>query len=178
MVQHRGPVHLMIGSDFCRMMARYNSWQNRQLFDLLRYLPPRELARDRNAYFGSIIGTLSHLLWGDQMWMSRFDGGSTPGGSIADSTSLVPTLGAWEAERFRMDGRIRIWATSLDNLDLLGNLTWYSGAMGREVVKPMAQCVMHMFNHQTHHRGQVHAMMTAAGISAPVSDLVFMPEEK
>lgn len=166
----------MIGSDYYRMMARYNGWQNRQLFDLLRDLPPDELTRDRKAFFGSILGTLSHLLWGDHMWMSRFDGGSAPDGGIADSTQLVLTLGTWDAERFRMDGRIRLWAASLANIDLQGNLTWFSGAAGREVSRPMAQCVVHMFNHQTHHRGQVHAMMTAAGVSAPVSDLVFMPE--
>lgn len=168
---------MMIGRDYCVMMSRYNAWQNRQVFDLLEELDPNELTRNRKAFFGSILGTLNHLLWGDHMWMSRFDGGSAPDGGIPDSTSLHATLGAWDAERFRMDGRIRLWAASLDNLDLQGNLTWFSGSVGREVSKPMALCVVHMFNHQTHHRGQVHAMMTAAGIDGAVSDLAFLPEE-
>jgi len=58
----------------------------------------------------------------------------------------------------------------------MGNLTWYSGAADREVTKPMALCVAHFFNHQTHHRGQLHAMLTADGMEAPVSDLFLMPE--
>lgn len=168
---------MKIGRQYCEMMARYNTWQNRQVFDLLRDVDPAELTRDRGAFFGSILATLSHLLWGDHIWMSRFDGGSAPDVGGEQSTVYVPTLGAWEAERFRMDGRIRLWAEALDNVDLQGDLVWYSGLSGRELSKPLAQCVVGMFNHQTHHRGQVHAMMTAAGLTAPVSDLIFMPEE-
>ncbi|MDU9003843.1 DinB family protein [Sedimentitalea todarodis] len=168
---------MKIGPEYCVMMARYNTWQNRQVFDLLRDVDPAELTRDRGAFFGSILGTLSHLLWGDHIWMSRFDGGTAPEVPGDKSTTLVPTLGAWEAERVCMDGRIRLWADALDNSDLQGDLVWYSGVADRDMSKPMAFCVVHMFNHQTHHRGQVHAMMTAAGLAAPVSDLIFMPEE-
>ncbi len=167
----------MITRDYCRVMARYNLWQNKQLSDLLEGMAPAGLTRDRGAFFGSILGTLNHLLWGDLIWMSRFDGGAGPDGGIADSSALCPTLGAWDAERFRTDGRIRLWAASLDNVDLQGDLTWYSGASGRRMTRPMALCVTHLFNHQTHHRGQVHAMMTAAGLAAPVTDLVFMPDD-
>lgn len=167
----------MIDRAFCVTTARYNAWQNRQLAGCLELLSPTELTRDRGAFFGSILKTLNHLLWGDHIWMSRFDGGSTPSGSIPESADTHPTLASWSAERFRMDGRIRLWAASVDNVDLTGDLTWYSGALGREVTKPTALCVAHFFNHQTHHRGQVHAMLTATGHPAPVSDLVFMPEE-
>ena len=167
----------MIDRDYCVMMARYNAWQNRQLTDLLEALAATDLTRDRGAFFGSILGTINHLLWGDQIWMSRFDGGAAPTAGIPESAGMLPTLGTWDAERFRMDGRIRRWAQALNNVDLQGDLTWYSGAMGREVTRPLALCVVHMFNHQTHHRGQVHAMLTAAGSSAPVSDLFFMPED-
>jgi uncharacterized damage-inducible protein DinB len=166
----------MIDRDYCVVMARYNAWQNRQLTDLLEALDPIELTRDRKGFFGSVLATLNHLLWGDQMWMSRFDGGSAPNGGIAQSTTLHPTLGTWDAARFQMDGRIKLWAAALTNVDLKGDLTWFSGATGRDVTRPLARCVVHMFNHQTHHRGQVHAMLTAAGSPAPVSDLVFMPE--
>ncbi|SFU17270.1 DinB family protein [Sedimentitalea nanhaiensis] len=167
----------MITREYCRVMARYNAWQNRQLSVLLQAVDPEELTRDRKAFFGSILGTLNHLLWGDLAWMSRFDGGAAPGGGIADSPSLCPTLGAWDAKRFRTDGRIRLWADALDSIALQGDLSWYSGSMGQQVSRPLALCVTHMFNHQTHHRGQVHAMMTAAGLNAPVTDLVFLPEE-
>lgn len=166
----------MIGRDYCRMMARYNAWQNRQLVSLLEQQEPQELTRDRKAFFGSILGTLNHVLWGDHIWMSRFDGGSAPEAGTAPGTDLSATLSGWETERTWMDGRISLWAAALDTDDFGGDLRWYSGTVGKEVARPLAECVVHMFNHQTHHRGQVHAMLTAAGSPAPVSDLVFMPE--
>ena len=89
---------------------------------------------------------------------------------------LTPTLGAWSAARFHLDGKIRHWANSLRSVDLTGDLTWYSGTAGRTVSKPIGLCISHMFNHQTHHRGQVHALLAAAGLTAPVSDLFLMPE--
>ena len=166
----------MIDRQYCMLMARYNAWQNRQLKDILDAMEPAELTKNRTGFFGSILGTLNHLLWGDLMWISRFDGGEGPGGTIPDSPARHPTLGAWEAERFRTDGRIRLWAERLNNIDLKGDLSWYSGAMGRQMSMPMQVCVVHFFNHQTHHRGQVHAMLTAAGMKAPVTDIPFMPE--
>lgn len=167
----------MIEAAFCREMARYNAWQNRQITGFAEALPAEETTRDRGAFFGSILGTLNHLLWGDLMWMSRFDGGAAPAAPGADSPTLHPTIADWSAERFRTDGRIRRWADGLRNVDLQGSLSWYSGVVGAEVSKPVALCVVGFFNHQTHHRGQVHAMLTAAGSDAPVSDLFLMPED-
>lgn len=167
----------MIDADYCRLMARYNAWQNRQLIDVLDEMPAAEVVRDRGAFFGSILGTLNHLLWGDLMWMARFDGGAAPACAMADSPTMLPTVGAWSAERFRMDGRISRWAGTLTNVDLAGQLAWFSGVLQSDVSRPVALCVAHFFNHQTHHRGQVHAMLTAAGARAPVSDIFLMPEE-
>lgn len=168
----------MIDAGYVRQMARYNAWQNRQLTTALDGQADDVLRADRGAFFGSIFWTLNHILWGDTIWMSRFTSAvEKPAGGIPDSTGLTPTYPVWSAERFRMDGRIRVWADGLDSIDLTGQLTWYSGALGRDVTKPMALCVAHMFNHQTHHRGQIHAMVTAAGLDAPVSDLFAMPED-
>ncbi|MBB94675.1 MAG: damage-inducible protein DinB [Rhodobacteraceae bacterium] len=166
----------MIDPDYCRRMVRYNSWQNRQLGACLAELPAAELTRDRGAFFGSILATLNHILWGDRMWMSRFAGWDKPAVGIPESTSFCPTLAVWQAERYRTDGQLGLWAARVRAVDLAGDLVWYSGALGADVRKPMAVCVTHMFNHQTHHRGQVHAMITAAGAKAPVSDLAFMPD--
>lgn len=168
----------MIARDYCVTMARYNAWQNRQLGGVLAALPEAELNRDRKAFFGSILGTVNHLLWGDMIWMARFDGGRAPDRGIPDSADLCQTLDDWSAERARMDGRIRRWADGLTDAALSRDLTWFSGAAGRQVTRPVALCVAHMFNHQTHHRGQVHAMLTAAGSPAPVSDLFLMPEDE
>ena len=169
----------MITPEYCRLMARYNAWQNRQIEKALEEVPLEDLTADHGAFFGSILGTLNHLVWGDRMWMSRFDPTcEKPEGGIRESTALFPTLGAWSAERFRVDGVISRWAADLHSVALTGSFTFYSGAMGCEVTRQIAPCVVHMFNHQTHHRGQIHAMMTKTGLKAPVSDLFIMPDEE
>jgi uncharacterized damage-inducible protein DinB len=134
------------------------------------------LTEDHGAFFGSILGTLNHILWADRMWLSRFADEARPKGGIAESTTLTPTGAAWSAGRFTTDGRISAWAEEVHSFGLTGDLTWYSGASGAEVTRPVAACVIHMFNHQTHHRGQVHVMLTRAGRPAPVTDIAFMPE--
>nr|WP_156883642.1 DinB family protein [Salipiger mucosus] len=158
-------------------MARYNAWQNRQMRAALETLDDAALRADRGAHFGSIFATVNHLLWGDRMWMSRFAGWPAPEGGIPGSTTGTPTFAAWAAERYRLDARMLLWAKGLRAVDLQGDLRWMSGATGREQSRSLAQCVMHMFNHQTHHRGQAHAMTTAAGAPGWTTDLAFMPEE-
>ena len=69
------------------------------------------------------------------------------------------------------------WAQNLRQDDLDAELTWYSGILQRDATTPFARTVVHFFNHQTHHRGQVHAMLTSAGQDAPVTDLIFMSED-
>ncbi len=165
----------VISPDYVVTMARYNAWQNKQLKTAFQGLDAAALDRDRGGFFGSLLRTASHLLWGDGVWMARFDGGTPPEGGIAGSVDLVTTREDWAIARFHMDARILRWAEGLGALDLAGDLRWYSGSAGAEVTRPRALCVAHMFNHQTHHRGQIHAMLTAAGAEAPVTDLFMMP---
>ncbi|QJF51076.1 DinB family protein [Roseobacter ponti] len=168
----------MIDPGYVRMMARYNSWQNSQLMPLLQDMTLGELAQDRGAFFGGLLSTANHLLWGDTLWMSRFDPSVVPpAAGIPESTTMHPTAGAWAADRFRLDGKIRFWADGVRRVDLKGDMTWYSGAMGREVTCPVAKAIVHFFNHQTHHRGQIHVMITGMGMKAPVSDLFYLPED-
>ena len=168
----------MIDAEYVRLMARYNFWQNVQLMPILEDMSDTELTKDRGSFFGSLFATANHLLWGDTIWMSRFDKAvAPPKGGIPESVGLHATLSAWAADRRRLDGTIRLWAERLASVDIEGSLTWYSGALGREVSAPKASTIMHFFNHQTHHRGQIHAMLTAAGNKAPVTDLFIMPED-
>lgn len=168
----------MIDPAYVQAMARYNAWQNKQIATVLEPVPQAVLLVDRRAFFGSIFGTLNHILWGDMMWMNRFDESCPKPAVGADKhTELTPTIAVWSAERFRMDAQIAAWTKSLRAMDLKGDLSWYSGMTGKTLSMPRALCVAHMFNHQTHHRGQVHAMMTAAGLDAPVTDIVFMPDD-
>jgi len=159
-------------------MSRYNIWQNNQLYDILKLMNEVEYERERGAFFGSIKATMNHLLWGDLLWLSRFAGGDVPKiESASQFFDLYETLSIWSAERFRCDNRIIAWASGLKQIDLTGQLTWKSISMQEEVNTPLSLCITHYFNHQTHHRGQVHAMLTAAGQKAPVTDFIFMPED-
>ncbi len=168
----------MIDPTYVQTLARYNSWQNKQITKSLEPVPEAVLMVDRRAFFGSIFATLNHLLWGDRMWMHRFDATfPKPEGGADTHTELTPNFAVWKTERARTDTDITVWADSLRAIDLQGELSWYSGLTGTDRTQPLGLCLTHMFNHQTHHRGQVHAMMTAAGLEAPVSDLVFMPED-
>ncbi len=165
----------MITIDYMKLMAAYNRWQNQSHYRAASSLSEAARQEPRGAFFGSIHATLSHILWGDQIWMSRFAG--TP----APKASGIPDSGnhyQWSelmVERPAFDQVIIDWAANLDPAWLKGDLTWYSGAVGREVSKPKWLLVTHMFNHQTHHRGQVHAMLTAAGCTLDDTDIPFMP---
>jgi len=167
---------MLITPTYCQTMARYNAWQNTGLRELLKDVPTADLTKDRGAFFGSVLGTLNHLLWADTIWMSRFDGGPSSDVPLKDSLTMTPTAAVWSADRFRMDGRISLWAKDLKAIDLVGDLSWYSGAMKRQMTRPKAICVMQLFNHQTHHRGQVHALLTQMGLKPQDTDIPFMPD--
>lgn len=167
----------MITPDFCRMMARYNRWQNRAILGAAEGLPAAERVRDRGAHWGSIAGTLSHLLWGDMVWMARLDGGRRPDLGLADSATLSEDWDELRRDRQSLDARIHDWAARLSPEDLQGELFWHSRDQGRAVSRPMGLCVAHFFNHQAHHRGQVHAMLTAAGARPGVTDLLALPDD-
>lgn len=167
----------MITPDWVRTMARYAAWQNAGQAEVVRGLPEDALHADRGAFFGSILGTLNHLVWGDRIWLCRWTDLPKPPGGIPDSPRLAGSAAEWAALRAETDAAMRGWAEGVTQDALDGDLTWHSGALGREVTKPMAVCVTHMFNHGTHHRGQVHAMLTAAGARPPDTDLFVMPED-
>lgn len=165
----------MINIDYIHNMARYNGWQNQSLFDAAETLDEADRNLDRGAFFGSIRGTLSHLLWGDQIWMHRFSGSPPPAvSSIEASPDMVGDWNELKRQRTAMDQVISTWAQGLDPVWLEDDLTWFSGAAKRQVSKPAGFLVVHFFNHQTHHRGQVHAMLTAAGAKPDETDLFFM----
>ena len=163
----------MISPDYVRVMARYNRWQNESLVVAADGLDTEAREHDRGAFFGSIMATFSHLLWGDAAWMARFDGGAPPGTGIPGSAGYETDWARFRERRIAMDDRIEDWANALD--DAGGMLRWHSGALGREVERPLALCITHFFNHQTHHRGQIHVMLTAAGARPGDTDLFILP---
>ncbi len=167
----------MISRAYIETMADYNRWQNSSLYDAASNLSDVERRADRGAFFGSIHATLSHLMWGDKIWLNRFGAeGTARKSSIADSVNEGSDWQEMVQERRMLDQLIIEWAQGVDETTLGGDLTWYSGAMDREVSKPLGLLIAHFFNHQTHHRGQVHAMLTAAGQKPDDTDLPFKPE--
>jgi len=166
----------MIDQAYVQRMARYNRWQNQNLYGVADTLGDEERRHERGAFFGSIHKTLSHLLWADQIWMSRFSDVPKPKGSIPESVSLFPDWNGLKRERAAFDETMIAWADRLDAAWLAGDLAWYSGAAKRDVTKPKWVLVAHMFNHGTHHRGQVHCMLTQAGGKPHATDFSLVPE--
>lgn len=166
----------MITPGYIGLMARYNAWQNQAMVSAAHMLSHEARWQERGAFFGSIAGTLNHLLWGDSMWMSRFDGFERPAQTIATSSTVEPDWEIYRQRRNALDARILDWAGRADEVWIAGETRWLSAAAGREVVKPNAFLAMHFFNHQTHHRGQIHAMLTAAGAKTEDTDLFMIPE--
>ena len=164
----------MITPDYVRTMAAYNAEMNRRVFAAASRLDDAARRADRGAFWGSIHRTLGHLLWADRVWMARLGVGAPPELGLADSGEIVGDFTALAAARREMDAAILDWAAAVTPADLEGDLAWWSGAIGRDMVKPRALCVVQVFNHQTHHRGQVHAMLTAAGEATGATDLPFV----
>lgn len=168
----------MIRPAYVRLMAAYGAWQNRAIYEAAGSLADADRRRDRGAFFGSIHATLNHVLWGDQLWMHRLAGTLAP---VADAIpASVAQYERWDdlvAARRTTDDAIAAWAAGLQADELDGELSWYSGALRAEVRRPRAVLVIQLFNHGTHHRGQVHAMLTAAGVRTADTDVPFMPAE-
>ena len=168
----------MIDQAYVQRMARYNRWQNQNLYGVADTLGDEERRHERGAFFGSIHKTLSHLLWGDQVWMSRFADVTRPQAGIPESVSLYADWDGLKRERAAFDDTMVGWADQLDPSWLAGDLTYYSGGAGRNITAAKWALVTHMFNHQTHHRGQVHCMLTQAGGKPHSTDLPALPESR
>jgi len=166
----------VIGVGYARMMARYNRWMNRNLYDCGARLTDTERKEDVGAFFKSIHGTLNHLLVGDSVWMGRFQG------PVFLPTSLAQELHADFTElrraRAAMDARILEWATNLTDAVLASELRYTSIVNPAPRSMPMSLAVMHFFNHQTHHRGQVTTLLMQRGIDPGVTDLMWAAQEE
>lgn len=168
----------MVDPAFVQTMARYNAWQNRSLITAADGLDDGARRRDRGAFFKSIHGTFNHILWADEVWLHRLIGMPKPPITGRDATIYVADWEAFKLARAERDEAILAWAETVDGAWLRGTLIWYSGAAGREMGKPRALAIAHLFNHQTHHRGQIHAMLTAAGAKPDDTDLFLVDEPR
>ena len=154
-------------------MARYNSWMNDKVYAAAGTLDDAARKLDRGAFFGSIHGTLNHLLVGDRIWMARFTG--VPSGVSRLDEDLYGNFDDLAAERQRLDAVIVDWAAGLSADDLARQFEYTSltGSVRRR--SPMWFAVAHMFNHQTHHRGQLSTLLYQAGQDVGITDLSYLP---
>ncbi len=164
----------MITSAYVRTMAAYNAEMNRRFYGAAARLSDAERQAPRGAFWGSIQGTLTHILWGDRQWMSRFDDWEKPTTPIKESARMIAGFAELAVAREQADASITRWAHKIDDAWLGQDLVWFSGAANREMRAPKRLLVAHFFNHQTHHRGQAHAMLTAAGQETGDTDLFLL----
>lgn len=164
----------LVEPGYVRTMAAYNATMNTRLYDAAARLPDAVRRADRGAFWKSLHGTLSHLVWADHIWMARFDGWEKTAVVQQDSGDMFASFEEMHAARQDADVRIKDWASRVSDAWTEGNITWKSGTTGMEMTMPAGYLVMHFFNHQTHHRGQAHALITAAGEKTGDTDLLGM----
>jgi len=159
------------------MFALYNRWANERLYDAARALPDDELRKQRGAFFGSLLATLNHLVVGDRVWMRRFTGRG-PVQTRLDEI-LHEQLEPLEVLRRDEDERIIAYVESLTEADLEATITYRTITGPMDITQPLSPALAHFFNHQTHHRGQAHSLVTqAAGNAAmPSLDLILFQRE-
>ena len=148
--------------------ALYNRLANEKLYEACAGLSEEERRRDLGAFFRSVHGTLNHLVLGDRIWMTRFAGGSHPSTDLG--AILFDDFAALAAARAEMDRRIETFFDDLPAGFLERSLRYVNNA-GVESVDPAQVIVPHFFNHQTHHRAQVHTLLSQLGRDPPVLDL-------
>ena len=165
----------MVTAEHVQTMARYGEWVNDKLLRAAGSLSDADRQQDRGAFWGSIHGTLCHILWADRWWVFRLVGApSPPAVPLKESPTLCADFATLESERRQFDRVIRDWAGTVTPGWLSGELRYFSPTIGRELVRPIGLLVTHLFNHQTHHRGQVHCLLTQAGVDPGDIDLPFM----
>jgi uncharacterized damage-inducible protein DinB len=164
----------MITNEHCQLMARYNEWMNSRLYALCAGLPDAELRKDRGAFFKSIYLTLDHIMYGDLAFLSRLTG--VPAVVPDPHVELFDGFARLRLEREALDARLLSWTASLTPQWLAQPLTYTSKIDGRSRTVPKWTSVTHMFNHQTHHRGQVTTLLTQMGLDIGSTDIPFMPE--
>jgi uncharacterized damage-inducible protein DinB len=153
-----------------QMLAAYNAWANERLYDAAARVHDAEYRRDRGAFFGSLHGTLNHLLLGDRIWMHRFTGAGDEPKEL--DAILFEDFAELRRARRAEDARIEAYIAALSDADLAGTIRYRSTRSPAEIEQLLAPLLLHFFNHQTHHRGQAHCLLTEIAGEAPSFDLL------
>lgn len=163
------------------LMARYNRWMNERMYEAARNLSGEELARDRGAFFGSILQTLNHIAVADTIWLHRFSQHPDASG-LRESLAAFPRPDSLRQElagslrdlqhyRERLDMVILDWSETLASEQMASTLVYHNMA-GQSFSRNFGHLVQHFFNHQTHHRGQASTLLFQAGVDIGITDLL------
>lgn len=165
----------------CRLLARYNQWMNRKLIVAAAALPGDELDRDRGAFFGSVLGTLNHLVVADTIWLKRLSAHPSCAAPLAPLDDIplpasldarpCPTLDTLRVRRETLDALFVALCGQLDSAALDTPLA-YRNTRGEPFRRRLGELLLHVFNHQTHHRGQATTLLSQAGVDVGVTDLL------
>jgi uncharacterized damage-inducible protein DinB len=158
-----------------RRMARYNRWANQRLYAACGELPSAEYHKPRRAFFGSIHGTLNHLLVGDLIWLARITGAPCPDLRLDDQP--YASLGALQEARVAEDEGMIELVDGYAEDDLQRPMRYRLLTRPEAAETPLHLCWLNLFNHQTHHRGQVHDQLSQTAVAPPPLDLIFYLRE-
>ncbi len=162
-------------------MADYNRWMNQRMYEAAGRLPEDEIAKDRGAFFGSILQTLNHIAVADAIWLHRFAQHPDASGLRAELArfplprslrqEIAGSLGGLRSYRCALDELIIEWSRGLVPERLEAPLV-YRNMAGEAFSRSFGHLVLHFFNHQTHHRGQASTLLFQAGLDIGVTDLL------
>jgi uncharacterized damage-inducible protein DinB len=164
-------------TDRYKTFAGYNTWANARIYEAASRLSDADYRADRGAFFKSVHGTLNHLLVADRIWMHRFTGDG-PSPTRLDEI-LFADFSDLRAARRAEDARIVDYIGGLTDADLAGEFRYRTIVNPVDIAQPLAPALDHFFNHQTHHRGQLHALLTAmtGNAATPGLDLITFQRE-
>ncbi len=164
-----------------RHLATYNQWMNRKLYNAAAVLSDEQLTQDRGAFFGSIWATLNHIAVGDILWLRRVAGGFPHLAALAPvqdlpqpsalTDILCPDVAALTQLRATIDEVLTLLCAELSEHDLNAPLQYHS-TKGVRSNKLLSEVLLHVFNHQTHHRGQITTLYSQMGIDVGGTDFI------
>lgn len=162
----------MIDQSQFELLADYNLWMNEKMYSTCSSLSNAELMEDRGTFFKSVYHTLNHIVYGDLAFMSRFTGEPEIAPDLG--VELFSTFSQLKTARFELDTRIVDWVKTLEEKWLSEVQTYTSKVDGKSRSIPRWVLLIHMFNHQTHHRGQVTTLLSQLGLDVGSTDIPFM----
>jgi uncharacterized damage-inducible protein DinB len=165
-------IEIGFGKSYVELMATYNQWMNQKLYDVCATMPDSQRREDRGAFFRSAHGTLNHLLVGDRIWLGRFQGKPY---AAKLGQELYAEFDELRHQRELTDQQILEWSQQITDEWLRQSLKYISASDQVERTLPQWILTIHMFNHQTHHRGQLTTLLSQLGYEPGVTDIPWLP---